>query len=186
MQIEACNTWDCINSFSNWLSAFGTILISGIALWLSVKERRILISSKLSFGLISGDTPNLLDRKVFILEFTNTGYRPATIISHYWHFPFKQEKIFLWPELDSRVANISTKLPIEITDGKSGKIFYPDDFFKLLDNPEKFLFHQSKIVALLRIYLFRVSLSTSVSKNIKVKISRSVRKILWDQYRSKE
>lgn len=185
MNLQPCETWECINSFANWLSAFGTILISGIALWLSVQDRRINVSANLSLGSIPGDDPLVVNRRVYILEFTNIGHRPVTISSHYWYLPFRKSKSFLMPNLDSRVSHFCSKFPIELTDGKTGYIFYPEDFFSsVLDEPHKFLFHENTLVAWLRINFFKVKLSTSVGKLINVNVSKQVRKKLWRIYRA--
>ena len=184
MNIQSCETWECINSFANWLSAFGTILISGIALWLSVQDRRIYISANLSIGLIPGNDPLVINRRVYILEFTNIGYRPVTISSHYWYLPFRKGKSFLMPNLDNRVSRLCSTMPLELTDGKTGHIFYPADFFSILDEPHELLFHKNIFVAWLRINFFKIKLSTSVGKHINVKVSKQVRKSLWKTYRA--
>ncbi|HHX8330657.1 TPA: hypothetical protein ACVOYW_004448 [Vibrio alginolyticus] len=73
--METCNTWECFNSFASWLSAIGTLLVSGIALWLSVRDRFIRMSNRFSLGVLANGGE--LNMKVFVLEFTNIGVRPV-------------------------------------------------------------------------------------------------------------
>lgn len=182
MAIESCTTWECVNSFANWLAAVGTILITGLALWLSVRDRRINLKAALTLGLIPSSNPDVLDRAVFILSFTNVGPRPVTVTNHCWVLPFVKGIIFLQPYRDSRVASLCSKLPLELTDGKEGHVFYPDDFFLLLDEPGKFLFHKSRYVAWLRINFFKVRVVTTAGARPYVKVARAVRQRLWHQY----
>ena len=75
--MQACETWECVNILGNLISAIGTVVLSGIALWLSDRDRFIRMSNRLSWGVIApynGENIN-----VFILSFTNIGARPVTV-----------------------------------------------------------------------------------------------------------
>jgi hypothetical protein len=182
MNIVPCTNWECINSFSNWISALGTIFISSLALWLSVKDRLIRVRAYLDVGLVPGNDHLILDRRVFILSFTNIGPRPVTVTNHSWFFPFSKGYIALFPQMDERVSRLCTQLPIELTDGKSGHIFYPNDFFLLLEEPERVFLIKHRFLAWIRIHFFAVKLSTSIGKHVRVVVKPSVRKELWRQY----
>lgn len=182
MAIDSCTTWECINSFANWLSALGTIFITGLALWLSIRDKRINLKSALTLGLMPTSDPDLLDRAVFVLSFTNVWPRPITVTNHCWQLPFVKGIIFLQPCRDPAVGRLCSTLPVELTDGKEGHTFYPDDFFLKLDAPEKFLFHKSRYVAWLRIHFFRVRIVTTAGVRPPVRIARAVRQRLWHQY----
>ena len=69
--------------FANWLSAIGTMLISGLALWLSLRDRLVNMSATLDIGLVPGANPTVLDQQVYVLSFTNTGPRPITVTNHF-------------------------------------------------------------------------------------------------------
>ena len=180
--ISPCMTWECINSFGNWLSAIGTILISSLALWLSVKDRLIHVSAELNVGIVPSNNPLVLDTRVYILSFTNVGIRPVTITNHCWFLPFSKGVIFLMPHMDLVVGILCSKLPLELTDGKEGHAFYPYDFFSRLDEPEKILFHKNRLIAWIRIHFFKVRISTTVGKRLNVKVKPAVRRQLWQSY----
>ena len=67
MNLDPCPTWECVNSFAAWLAAIGTILITGLALWLSVRDRRINLRSAMTLGLLPSSNLDVLDRGVFAL-----------------------------------------------------------------------------------------------------------------------
>lgn len=95
-----CDAWQCINSFAPWVSAIGTLVISGLALWLAIKDRRVNIMSRLSLGMLPGQDQRVLNRRVFVLSFTNNGYRNVTVSNHCWTLPFRKGISFLMPNLD--------------------------------------------------------------------------------------
>jgi len=179
----SCATWECINSFAAWLSALGTILITGLALWLSVKDRMVNVKAVLSLGLVAGNDPRLLDTPVYALSITNVGPRPVTVTNHYWYLPFVKGLVVLLPQMDPELGGLCSRLPFEITDGKEGHAFYPCDFFSKLDEPEKFLFHKNPLTAWLRIHFFKVRIATTIGKRVKVTVQRPVRQKLWRTYR---
>ena len=86
------------------------------------------------------------------------------------------------PHMDEKVGRLCSKFPLELTDGKNGHAFYTYDFFRNLDEPEKVLFHKNFLIAWLRIYFFKVCISTTVGKSLKVKVKRTVRRQLWETY----
>lgn len=182
MTIASCTTWECVNSFANWLSAIGTICITGLALWLSVRDRRVNLRATLTLGLLPSSNPNLLDRPVFVLSFTNVGPRPVTVTNHCWDLPFVMGIIFLQPYMEVELGRLCSKLPIELTDGKEGHAFYPNDFFQKLEDPQKFLFHTNRFVAWLRINFFQIRITTTAGTRPRVKIAHGVRQRLWHQY----
>jgi len=182
--IASCNSWQCINSFALWLSSIGTVGVSIIALWVSMKDRFIRMDTTFSVGRISGDSPKIMDKWVYILNFTNIGVRPITVVNYDWRIPFtkKGTKSITFPQLDQSVYHLCTRLPKELTDGKSGDIFHANDFFLKIANPEGFLYPKNKILAWFRIHFFKMYISTSVGKRIKVKIHSGVRERLWKEY----
>lgn len=184
MIITSCSTWECINSFSNWFSAIGTILISGLALWLSVKDRMVNIKASLTLCLTSGSKPDVVDKRVYALSFINIGARPVTVTNHYWTLPFVKGIVFFMPHMDRDFGRLCSKLPIELTDGKEGQAFYADNFFSSLDQPKDFLFHQNRLMSWWRIHFFRVFVTTTIGKRVKVKVAWGVRSRLWHLYKT--
>ena len=182
--MEACSTWECINSFSGWISAIGTILVSALALWLAWKDKILRLSTTFSYGCIKNE---IVNEFVWILNFVNKGARPVTVTGFYFlykAFPMsKYQKLLTFPHYDDRLGYLCKQLPCKLDDGQSGNIFYADDFFAKLDDIKKFIFPDSKILALYRIFTFKIYIDTSFSKRFKTKINLRARKILWDKYR---
>jgi hypothetical protein len=82
--------------------------------------------------------------------------------------------------MDSRVSHLCTKLPAELPDGKTGHIFFPVDFFNVLENSEIVQFHRNRLITWVRIHFFRILITTSVNKKVSVKITKLARKKLWN------
>ena len=185
MELESCTTWECVNSFSSWIAAFGTIVISALALWLSVKDRMISLSARFDTVITAGQIANVLDRHGFMLSYTNVGRRPVTVVGHAWSVPFRKSKLILMPQMDPEIAHLCTNLPTELSDGKTGHIFYKLNFFSELEQPELVLFHSNRLVAFLRIKFFKIRIATSVGKDIRVRVTRNARRRLWILYSAK-
>jgi hypothetical protein len=179
----ACSTWECINSFSNWVAALGTIFISAIALWLSVRDRRINMRAAFDTVVTIGNNPLVLDRHGFMLSFTNIGPRPITVTGHSWWLPFQRRQLFFTPHLEPGTAHLNSRLPVEITDGKSGHVFYKREFFSELEQPEVALFHPNRLLAYFRIHFFRITIGTSVGKRVRVRVTKTARRQLWQLYK---
>jgi hypothetical protein len=182
MAIPDCATWECVNSFGNWLSAVGTIAATALALWLALRDRMLHMRATFSTVVTTLARTDTLDNHGFMVEFTNIGARPITVTGHEWQLPFQKHRLLFMPHMDSRSAAITTRLPCELTDGKSGHVFYPYDFFLALDGREKALFHPNRFVAYLRIRFFKIRIGTSVGKKMRVAIRRPARDALWAQY----
>jgi hypothetical protein len=139
--------------------------------------------AELDVGLVPGTNPTVLDQQVYALSFTNIGPRPIIVTNHFWTLPFFKGVIYLMPQMDRQLGPICSKLPLKLTDGKEGHAFYARDFFSKLDEPEKVLFHKNRLVAWLRIRFFRVYISTTLGKRVKVTVKPAVRKTLWRIYK---
>ena len=184
--IQDCTTWQCINSFALWLSAIGTLTVSVIALWLSIKDRYVRMSASFHKSYIARDAPSLENMYVYLLSFTNIGPRPITVVSYEWAMPKgtgKYNRAMIFPQLNPEVSYLCTKLPVELTDGQSGQILHVENFFDDLEDKEKFLFPKSKWGAWYRIMYFRIYIITSLGKRLPVRISKELRKELWSKYK---
>jgi len=186
MNILALNI-EILNSVATWLSALGTITISGIALWLAVKDRRVQLKVVLTGGVIPTYNPSVLDQYVYILNCINSGARTVTITNYHWKyqsFPFSKRKHYVtFPYLDKRVSTFCTKFPAELKDGQQALIFHPSDFFEKLDNPDDLLFSKNYLVAMHKIFTFGIYIDTSIGKAVKGKVSWKFRRNLWSTYK---
>jgi hypothetical protein len=142
----------------------------------------INMRARFDTALTPGSNPAVLDREGFMLSYTNIGPRPITVVGHAWSLPFKHYQLFFMPQMDREIAHLCTKIPVEITDGKAGHLFYKLNFFSELDQPEAALFHPNRAIAFLRIFFFKIRISTSVGKRVRVHVTRNARKRLWSLY----
>jgi hypothetical protein len=140
--------------------------------------------AEFNIGLVPGDSPSIIDREVYVLSFTNIGPRSITVTNHCWSLPFFKGIIFLMPSMDRQLGHLCSKLPLELSDGKEGYAIYGKDFFLQLNEPEKVLFHKNRLIAWLRIRLFRIYVTTTIGKRVKVAIKLAARKKLWGTYKA--
>ncbi|MCL1066888.1 hypothetical protein L2735_08725 [Shewanella olleyana] len=186
-ELEACTTWECVNSFAAWFAAIATIIISSLALWLSVKDRMVRLEATFWNSLVAYNNPTIPDTWFYALTCVNLGYRPVTITNYHWklfQFPFtKKTKIVTNGHKFIEAAQLSTKLPADLADGKQAVFYLPSTFFEQLDRSDEFIFCRSnKLLAFWRIYTFNVYVDTSVSKVIKAKMSLKMRRNIWSKY----
>lgn len=186
--LDACTTWECINSFASWLAAIGTIIISGLALWLSWRDNLIRVKASFDYGLLPGEDPRVLDREMYVLEFTNIGRRTVSLTNYEWRirrwsWVWKYKRWITFPYLDSEIGHLCSKFPVELHDGKAGHIFHKASFFNELEVKDNYhLFARSKAIAFIRIFDFQIVLKTTTGKEIRVYIPVRVRKNIWHRY----
>ncbi|OHU90551.1 hypothetical protein BET10_05100 [Pseudoalteromonas amylolytica] len=185
--MEACNTWQCFNSFAPWLSAFGAILISGLALWLSVLDKFIRLKANYSGCIIPSYDPMRLDTYAYVLDLVNVGTREVQVTNFEWHWkhaPFlRRQRTVIQPYLDERVTRLCSKLPMRLSDGDTARINFASDFIEKLDSPERFLFPANTMKAFFRIFTSEIYLCTSVGRKIKVQMKAGMRREIWSRYK---
>ncbi|NQU81564.1 MAG: hypothetical protein HQ543_08600 [Bacteroidetes bacterium] len=178
-----------VKDLATIISAIGTVIIAGIALRLSWKDRLLQVMAGFDYGLIPGDDPLVLDRKVYILSFTNVGFRTVIISNFEWkirNFPplfWKFSRVATSPHLERTLASLCTNFPKELTQGQIGHILHKASIFEELNIKEEFLYPASKCLAFYRILTFKIVLKTTVGRNINVKIPLRVRRYILKQYK---
>jgi hypothetical protein len=114
--------WDFINSFSNWIAAFGTVAAVGVSLWLALRPDRVKLKVAAKVVVITG-TPNM--RKFVGITATNFGRRAARVQSIGWTYrdaPNGEQKyLFQMTGPDG----MSSNLPIMLADGEQGGWYIP-------------------------------------------------------------
>ena len=164
----------------------GMVLISGMTLWLTIKDKILRVSAKFDIGLLPGPDGIAMNRPVYCLSFTNIGSRPVTVTNFRWVIRrpwLKKTFSFTFPHLDPDIGILNTIFPCELTDGKEGHIFHHKTFFADLEEPEKMLFNDNPMIAWWQIQTFQMQICTTVGKEFKVQIPYRVRKDILKQFK---
>lgn len=186
---QPCDTWNCFNSFALWISAIGMVTVSSISLWLSIKDKLVLVDGIFRLALIPSDlsNPHTLDRKVFCLSFVNMGRRKVKIDNFSLCSKvniFKRNYTTLFPQLEPSLKMVNTQFPIRLDEMENSNIFFDLDFFKNLDNSVRtILFDSNYFLTWYKINTAYFLLDTSIGKQFKIKIHKEAKKRLWQQYK---
>jgi hypothetical protein len=182
--ISACATWECVNSFADWVAAIGTILISAMALWLSMRDRIPRVEATFDAALIPGQNPRILDRWVYILLMTSVRVMPVTISNFKWVYReriLKKGYAITFPYEDKEFGRRCTPLPCELTFGKQAHLLHRDEFFLDLEN--QFLFDRNKLKSWWKIRTFYIVVQSTIGKEFKAKIHKRARARIWKEYK---
>lgn len=114
--------WDLINSFSNWLSAIGTIAAVIVSLWLASRAWRLQAKVSVGHRIIiqtgaRGEYPEIM-----VFQIVNTGERPIRVKSIGW-----RTGIFRWKRFAPQMHDQqqSSPLPIELSHGQEASWIVP-------------------------------------------------------------
>lgn len=168
-------TWEFINSFSPWLSAFGTIAAVIVALYLARIDKRVRLEVSAGIRLmvtpgVSGPHPEYL-----VIRIVNIGHREAQITNIGWKVGFLKKKLAVQTTIKD---GLSSDLPVRLKDGQEASYYIPlnertnwlkgfvHDFL-----PNKFR---------LRSRFIRVTVHTSIGKSFETKIEKGLRNRLID------
>ena len=162
--------WELINSFSNWLSAIGTLAAVFLSLWLATRAIRIQCKASVGHRLIIEAGKKRPSPEIVVFRIVNTGEKPIRITSIGWRvglFRWRREAMQMFERTES------SDLPIELTHGQEAAWvipLLPDEKGWLKSFPKKMLVPHPKFqVATLRAYF-----TTSVGKTFTVKPEASL------------
>jgi hypothetical protein len=168
--------WLFINSFADWLAAFGTIAAVIVALYLARRDSRIRLKVVVGLRLI---LQHGVDERpeFFAIEVTNLGRRPANIVSlvgrdavrfRVKRFGFGKQMVMMPP------ANAwSSRLPTTIADGERANYLLPWPEFERINGEQMRGFFAGRL-GWVRARLFRVGVSTSAGGVCDVRIERQL------------
>lgn len=189
INFEPCTSWDCFNSFALWISAVGMVFISAISLWLSIKDKLILVDGAFDVGIIPSNITNrdILDRNVFILRFVNIGRRKVKIDNFRLSINFtlfKKSYFVLYPQLEETLKFINPQFPIRLDEMENSNIFFDEKFFINLEKDKRnIIFHKNYLFSWYKIHTAYFLLDTSIGKKIKIKVTKTAKNKLWKQYK---
>lgn len=173
------DTWRFINSFSGWLSAFGTIFVATTALYLAYRSRRIIIGVRLGHKVAfqeghRGPLPEYLS-----IEITNHGSRPVRVTHLEWHGGIIRgiEAAILLPQ-----HPLSSSLPIELSDSQQARWMIPLGAQFVTSFAEIFL--TSRLAWRIQLLAVRLCVFTSVGHIKKIPLTHSVRSGLIKHWRN--
>ncbi|WP_153074976.1 hypothetical protein [Paraburkholderia bonniea] len=119
--------WDFINSFANWIAAFGTVGAVIVSLWLALRPERVRLKVTAMIVVVTGGPggPAQWPRYVGITA-TNTGQRGARVLSVGWVYQDrpKGKPQHLYQKTDSR-DGMSSPLPVTLSDGEQASWYTP-------------------------------------------------------------
>jgi hypothetical protein len=181
--IEVCSTWQCINSFSSWLSALFSPLIAIFSLWVSLMAYklaklssvpRIDVSMNLSILVVKPEKVVAL-----AINIKNIGSKKVIVGGYSWNYKLPKQmpvNITTFHVQDS--VNIHSKqLPMELNEGENA-IFYnhPEELLKsgFLNGFSKF-----KAWYVINTMKFKVSCSTF---DYEIRLPKYQRRNLWELF----
>jgi len=188
LNLDACTTWMCVNSFSSWLSSLVTIFISGTALIISIKAYAHTKSKDteslkitLSTCLIQNGGSSI---SAFGIEVINTGHRKAIVENYIWLVkpPFKKAfQVLSWVAINQFTA-MSGKLPAILEEGAKVNFFNGIKLF--VELPEA-IFNRKFISAWLTIRTLKICVSTTRNSYV-INVPSGIKSLIWSQYRKQK
>lgn len=117
--MSSVETWEFINSFAPWFSAFGTLAAVVVSLKLATRDRNIRLRVSAGHRLLI--TPGVDERPEYLcIHVVNLGHRDAQLTSIGWKagiFNKRYAVQTLTPD------GISSSVPIRLKDGEEAKYF---------------------------------------------------------------
>jgi hypothetical protein len=165
-------TWEFVNSFAPWLSAFATIAVVIVSLYFSRRDKKIRIEISAGYRLIisQGDLNN---RPEYLnVHIVNIGHREVQIVNIGWKIGFIKKKYFIQKRINN--DGLSSPMPIRLRDGDEANYYIPlNDETNWIDNLiEKRLQPHPKM----NLNFMKLQVFTSVGNEFNTKIEKGLKK----------
>lgn len=168
-------TWEFINSFSSWLSAFGTIAAVIVALYLARIDKRVRLEVSAGIRLIvtpgvPGPHPEYL-----AIRIVNIGHREVQVTNIGWKVGLLKKKLAVQTTIKD---GLSSDLPVRLKDGQEASYCIPlnENTNWLRDFVKDFLPNKYR----LRSRFVKVTVNTSIGKSFESQIEKGLRDRLVD------
>lgn len=166
--------WELINSFSNWLSALGTIGAVIVSLWLATRAIRLQCHASVGHRLIieSGATGAIPE--IIVFRIVNTGERSIRVTSIGWRvglLRWRREALQMFDRAQS------SPMPVDLTHGQEAHWvvpLLPDEQGLLSSFPRKMLAPHARF----HCATLRACFITSVGKTFLIKPEQGLLKKL--------
>jgi hypothetical protein len=168
--------WLFINSFADWLAAFGTIAAVSVALYFALRDARIRLKVVVGLRLLLQRGANERP-EFFSIEVTNIGRRPARIVSigmrdglrfRIKGFGFGSHMVVIPSDHEW-----SARVPTTLNDGERAHYLFPwSDYAR--QNGDTIRRHFSGRLGWIRARLLRVGVYTSAGGTFDVRMERQL------------
>jgi hypothetical protein len=194
MNISACESWTCINSFAPWLAAIGTISTLVWTIRIATNDRRPRVRA--SNWVLMTKTPTVLGPSgtatlstpdftpFFEAQVVNIGQCPVIIDACSWLIQLDWSTRLVLKEHQSSSPLVQAEqstLPSTLKYGERSKFIF--DIFTL--PPPTHALHgvSFKCAAWIRVQSLKFEIRTSVGQYIRVKADSEIKKRVWQEYR---
>ncbi|WP_186072257.1 hypothetical protein [Burkholderia gladioli] len=163
--------WDFINSFANWISAFGTVSAVVVSLWLALRPERIAVSVSAKVLVVVIPGVQAPPARYIAITAVNRGKRVAKVTGIGWAYGSKRGKkrrTFLQLPGDQQ-DGMSSPIPVLLDDGQEAKWMYPKEVW--LQQIDKLYSEDWKKT----VNSFVVEVSTSVGQTFRAPIDQSLK-----------
>jgi hypothetical protein len=170
--------WDFINSFANWISAFGTVGAVVVSLWLALRPERISLSIWAGIKVVVVPGVKAPPVRYVTVSAVNRGKRIAKVTSIGWVYGGKRGKnrrSLLQMPGDQR-DGMSSALPVLLEDGQQAQWMFEKT--RWLEQIDK-LYSQNwrKTVD-----TFSLEIYTSVGQVFRAPIDQSLKDALFEAF----
>lgn len=170
-------TWLFINSFAPWVSAFGTIAAVIVALYLSIREKRIRLRISAGYRLLIIPGEKLNKKNEFlVINIVNVGYREAIITNIGWKVGLLKKQLGVQIPIED---GFSDKIPTKLKEAEVANYYIPlNETTNWIENFSKnFLQPYPRI----RLRFTKVQVFTSIGKKFEAKIEKDLAKKILER-----
>lgn len=166
--------WDLINSFANWVSAFGTVAAVSVSLWLAFRQDRISLRVAAGVRVVVAVGVKAPTVRYITISAVNRGKRLAKVQSIGWSYSENRwkKRRYLFQREGDQTDGMSSPIPIVLDDGQQAQWMFEKD--RWLDQLEKLHIPRwDRIVD-----TFTVEVYTSVGKTFRALAEQSLKDAL--------
>ncbi|WP_116138081.1 hypothetical protein [Trinickia diaoshuihuensis] len=171
--------WDLINSFANWVSAFGTVAAVSVSLWLAFRQDRISLGVAAGVRVVVAVGVKAPQVRYITISAVNRGKRLAKIQSIGWSYRENRwkKRRYLFQGAGDQTDGMSSPVPIVLDDGQQAQWMF--EKARWLGQLEKLHIPKwNRIVD-----TFTVEIYTSVGKTFRAPAEQSLKDALAETFK---
>lgn len=166
--------WDFINSFANWISAFGTVGAVVVSLWLALRPERITLSVSAGIRVVIIPGVQVAPARFITISAVNRGKRVAKVTGIGWAYGGRRRKnrrTLLQLPGDPR-DGMSSPIPVLLDDGQQAQWMFPKEAW--MEQIDKLYSEDWRKT----IRSFVVEVSTSVGHTFRAPVDQALKEAL--------